>query len=61
MESGKGVRRLARKHNLRRHMRQINPTGKSFLIYGIRVKPQSKKYFAFPEDQISGSFLAIPS
>jgi hypothetical protein len=30
-------------------MRPIGPTGKSLLIDGIRVKPQNKKYFAFPE------------
>jgi hypothetical protein len=29
--------------------RQIDPTGKSFLIYRNRVKPQNKKYFAFSE------------
>jgi hypothetical protein len=30
-------------------VRQSNPTGKSLLIVGSRVKPQNKKYFAFPE------------
>jgi hypothetical protein len=25
------------------------PSGKSLLIYRINVKPQNKKYFAFPE------------
>jgi hypothetical protein len=29
--------------------RQIDPTGKSLPIYGNRVKPRNKKYFAFPE------------
>ena len=33
-------------------VRQNNATGKSLLIYGNRVKPQNKKYFAFPEGQI---------
>jgi hypothetical protein len=32
------------------------PTGKSlFLIYRINVKPRIKKYFAFPETQISAT------
>ena len=30
-------------------VRQINPTGKSVLIYGISVKPRNQKYFCFPE------------
>ena len=34
-------------------LRQINPTGKSIPIIGIDVKPRNKKYFAFPEGQIS--------
>jgi hypothetical protein len=35
-------------------VRQNNPTGKSSLpIFGIRVKPQNKKYFAFSEPQIT--------
>ena len=34
-------------------MRQSNPTGKSLRICGINVKPRGKKYFAFPEGQIS--------
>ena len=37
------------------------PTGKSLPIYRNRVKPQNKKYFAFPEGQISGISFAIPS
>jgi hypothetical protein len=32
-----------------RRVRQSNTTGKSLLIYVNRVKPQNKKYFAFPE------------
>jgi hypothetical protein len=28
---------------------KIDPTGKSLPICGNRVKPQNKKYFAFPE------------
>jgi hypothetical protein len=46
------LRCLARKCNLVTGVRQINPTGKSLLIYGNRVKPQNKKYFAFPEVKI---------
>src|SRR4029079_3988986 len=37
------------------------PTGKSLPIYGNPVKPQNKKYFAFPEMQIRTIFTAIPS
>ncbi|WP_212468718.1 hypothetical protein, partial [Bradyrhizobium sp. AUGA SZCCT0182] len=37
-------------------MRQINPTGKSILIYGIRVKPRNKKYFCLPEGK-SGAYI----
>ena len=40
-------------------MRQINPTGKSILIYGIRVKPRNKKYFAFTEAK-SGVHISHP-
>jgi hypothetical protein len=42
--------------------RQIDPTGKSLLLFfGNRVKPQNKKYFAFPEGRNSGICIAIPS
>jgi hypothetical protein len=41
--------------------RQIDPSGKSLLIYGNLVKPRNKKYFAFPEGQISGIYRSIPS
>jgi hypothetical protein len=34
-----------------RRVRQNNPTGKSLLIFRNGVKPQNKKYFAFPEGQ----------
>jgi hypothetical protein len=43
------------------NLRQIDPTGKSLLIFGNRVKPRNKKYFAFPEGQIRGTSIAIPS
>ena len=33
-------------------VRQNNTTGKSIPIYGNRVKPRNKKYFAFPEVKI---------
>jgi hypothetical protein len=33
------------------------PTGKSLLVYRNRVKPQNKKYFAFPEGQIRAYLL----
>ena len=55
------LRRRPRKRNLASRMRQINPTGKSLLIYGNRVKPRNKKYFAFTRRQIRGIYLAIPS
>jgi hypothetical protein len=42
-------------------VRQNNATGKSLLIYGKCVKPQNKKYFAFPEGRNSGISLPIPS
>src|SRR6266853_6808891 len=45
----------------REQARQIDPTGKSLLIFRNRVKPQNKKYFAFPEGQIRGTSIAIPS
>jgi hypothetical protein len=44
-----------------RRVRQSNPTGKSLPIFGSHVKPQNKKYFAFPEGQIRGISIAIPS
>src|SRR5258705_9231894 len=53
--------RLARKRDLAIRVRQNNPTGKSLLIFGNRVKPQIQKYFAFPEGQISAMTPAIPS
>src|SRR5205807_6092814 len=33
------------------------PSGKSLLVIGNRVKPKNKKYFAFPEGQISATPL----
>ena len=45
-------------------MRPIGPTGKSLLIYRNRVKykiKRNQKYFAFPEGQIRGISIAIPS
>jgi hypothetical protein len=44
-----GLRRLARKRNLAARVRQINPTGKSLLIFRNRVKPRNKKYSLFPK------------
>jgi hypothetical protein len=34
-------------------LRQINPTGKSLLIFRNRVKPQNQKYFCFHLTQIT--------
>src|SRR5258708_37725206 len=42
------------------HNQQNCPTGKSVLICRNHVKPQNKKYFAFPEGQIRGTSIAIP-
>ncbi len=42
-------------------VRQNDPTGKSLLIYGNRVKPQNKKYFCLPEGKSGAYVLAIPS
>ena len=39
----------------REQARQIDPTGKSLRIFGIRVKSQIQKYFAFSEPQISAT------
>jgi hypothetical protein len=36
----------ARKRNLDAHLRQINTTGKSLLIFRNRVKPENQKYSA---------------
>ena len=36
--------------------RQNDPTGKSLLIVGIRVKPKNQKYFCLPERK-SGAYL----
>src|SRR5258705_5878637 len=55
------LRRFARKRNLALPVRQNNPTGKSLLIFRKRVKPRNQKYFAFPEGQIRGIYLPIPS
>ena len=42
-------------------LRQINPTGKSLLIFRNRVKPPKSKYSAFAAGQISARTPAIPS
>jgi len=34
-------------------LRQINPTGKSLLIFRNRVKPRNQKYFCFRSTQIT--------
>src|SRR6266436_4231821 len=41
-------------------LRQINPTGKSLLIFRNRVKPRNKKYSAFALGQISARTSAVP-
>jgi hypothetical protein len=40
-------------------LRQINPTGKSLLIFRNRVKPRNQKYSCFRSTQIS--FISSPS
>jgi len=55
------VRALA---NFLNQIKQFCPTGKSLPIFGNSVKhkiDQIQKYFAFPEGQISGTSIAIPS
>ena len=42
-------------------LRQINPTGKSLLIFRNRVKSPKSKYSAFAVGQISARTPAIPS
>src|SRR6266849_7297961 len=42
-------------------LRQINPTGKSLLIFRNRVKPRNQKYSAFAVWQISARTSAILS
>jgi hypothetical protein len=41
-------------------LRQINPTGKSLLIFRNRVKPRNQKYSAFAAGQISARTSAVP-
>src|SRR5713226_7211078 len=55
------LRCLARNSDLAAAVRQNNPTGKFLRNFGNSVKPQNKKYFAFPEGQIRGTSIAIPS
>src|SRR6266481_9832207 len=42
-------------------LRQINPTGKSFLIFRNRVKPRNQKYFPSRLTQISCISLTVSS
>jgi hypothetical protein len=42
-------------------LRQINPTGKSLLIFRNRVKPLLQKYFPSHSTQISSLIRAVPS
>jgi hypothetical protein len=41
-------------------LRQINPTGKSLLIFRNGVKPRNQKYFASYPTQISSLICAVP-
>ncbi len=41
-------------------LRQIDPTGKSLLIFRNRVKPRLQKYFCFLPTQISSLIRAVP-
>src|SRR5258707_278279 len=40
-------------------LRQINPTGKSLLVFRNRVKPRNQKYSAFAVGQISARTSAV--
>jgi len=42
-------------------LRQINPTGKSLLIFRNSVKPRNQKYFASLPAQISSLIRTVPS
>src|SRR6266446_10083472 len=42
-------------------LRQIDPTGKSLLIFRNRVKPRNQKYFCFRLTQISSLIRTVPS
>jgi hypothetical protein len=42
-------------------LRQINPTGKSLLIFRNRVKPRNQKYFTSHPTQISSLIRAVPT
>jgi hypothetical protein len=42
-----------------RSLRQINPTGKSLLIFRNQVKPGNQKYSASPAGQISGMNMPV--
>jgi hypothetical protein len=53
------LRRRARKRNLAGRVRQINPTGKSLLIFRNQVKPGNQKYSASPAGQISGMNMPV--
>jgi hypothetical protein len=53
------LRRRACKRNLAIHVRQINPTGKSFLLFGKGVKTRNEKYFALSEGK-SRAYLTHP-
>jgi hypothetical protein len=49
------------KSNLCIRLRQINPTGKSLLIFRNGVKPRNQKYFCFRSTQItSKSHRLVP-
>src|SRR5467141_2567009 len=41
-------------------LRQINPSGKSLLIFRSGVKPRNQKYSAFAVGQISAITTAVP-
>ena len=49
------------KSNFCIRLRQINPTGKSLLIFRNRVKPLLQKYFASLPTQISSLIRPVPS
>jgi hypothetical protein len=42
-------------------LRQINPTGKSLLIFRNRVKPRNQKYICFHPTQIRCISKAVPA
>src|SRR3954452_5015156 len=55
-----GLLRLACNDNVAPRLRQMRPTGKSILIFRIRVKPENQKYSSVHVGQISFTTPPVP-